>query len=140
MIEISETWIDSQAPNSAAIKNGHDLIKKGEFTTLHHSDDQQVLFGTCAGSGKTPYVPSVDFVIPDKPVMRCSCPSRQIPCKHVLGLLYAAGQGFDEGWYPLLCLYSCAAAAVGGRCVKRTGSAGAGQEAGDEGNLRKCLF
>ncbi|WP_136606039.1 SWIM zinc finger family protein [Paenibacillus dokdonensis] len=93
MIEISETWIDSQAPNSAAIKNGHDLIKKGKFTTLHHSEDQQVLFGTCAGSGKTPYAPSVDFVLPDKPVMRCSCPSRQIPCKHVLGLLYAYAQG-----------------------------------------------
>ncbi|MWV42132.1 SWIM zinc finger family protein [Paenibacillus sp. HJL G12] len=93
MIEITETWIDSLAPNSAAIKNGHDLIKKGKFTVLHQSEDQQVLFGSCAGSGKTPYSPSADFVIPDKPVMRCSCPSRQIPCKHVLGLLYAYAEG-----------------------------------------------
>ncbi|MDR0271123.1 SWIM zinc finger family protein [Paenibacillus sp.] len=93
MIEITETWIDSLAPNSAAIKNGHDLVKKGKFTQLHQSDDQGVLFGVCAGSGKTPYTPSADFVISDKPVMRCSCPSRQIPCKHVLGLLYAYSDG-----------------------------------------------
>ena len=28
MVEITETWIDSQAPNSAAIKNGQGLVKK----------------------------------------------------------------------------------------------------------------
>ncbi|MCJ8014255.1 SWIM zinc finger domain-containing protein [Paenibacillus sp. KQZ6P-2] len=93
MVEITETWIDSLAPNSAAIKNGHDLIKKGKFTAFHQSEDELVLFGICAGSGKTPYTPSADFVFPDKPVMRCSCPSRQIPCKHVLGLLYAYSDG-----------------------------------------------
>lgn len=93
MIEITETWIDSLAPNSAAIKNGRDLNKKGKFTGLHRSEDGQVLFGECQGSGKTPYMPSADFVTPDKPVMRCSCPSRQFPCKHVLGLLYAYAEG-----------------------------------------------
>ncbi|SDE97390.1 SWIM zinc finger [Fontibacillus panacisegetis] len=93
MIEITEVWVDSLAPNSAAIKNGHDLVKKGKFVELHQSEDQQVLFGSCAGSGKTPYMPSADFVHPDKPVMRCTCPSRQFPCKHVLGLLYAYVEG-----------------------------------------------
>ncbi len=92
-MEITETWIDSQAPNSAAIKNGQDLNKKGKYIELHRSEDGQVLFGLCAGSGKTPYAPSADFAIPEKPVMRCSCPSRQFPCKHVLGLLYAYAEG-----------------------------------------------
>lgn len=102
MIEITESWIDSIAPNSSAVKNGHDLVKKGKFTELHLSSDQQVLFGSCAGSGKTPYSPSADFVVPEKPVMRCSCPSRQIPCKHVLGLLYAyaGGENFTAAEMP----------------------------------------
>lgn len=93
MIEITETWIDALAPNSAAIKNGQDLNRKGKYIELHRSEDGQVLFGLCAGSGKTPYAPSADFAVPDKPVMRCSCPSRQFPCKHVLGLLYAYAEG-----------------------------------------------
>lgn len=93
MVEITETWIDSQAPNSAAIKNGQGLVKKGRFIQLHHSEDQAVLFGTCAGSGSSDYQPSADFAVPEKPVMRCTCPSRQFPCKHVLGLLYAYAGG-----------------------------------------------
>ncbi|SEK41228.1 SWIM zinc finger [Paenibacillus sp. cl141a] len=93
MVEITETWIDSQAPNSAAIKNGQGLVKKGRFLKLHHSEDQAVLFGTCAGSGSSDYQPSADFAVPEKPVMRCTCPSRQFPCKHVLGLLYAYAGG-----------------------------------------------
>lgn len=39
------------------------------------------------------YECSVDFIVPDNPVFRCSCPSRQFPCKHALGLLYAKAEG-----------------------------------------------
>lgn len=35
----------------------------------------------------------MDFIAPDSPVFRCSCPSRQFPCKHALGLLYAYTEG-----------------------------------------------
>ncbi|UNK16881.1 SWIM zinc finger family protein [Paenibacillus sp. N3/727] len=102
MVEITETWIDSLAPNSAAIKNGQGLVKKGRFLQLNHSEDKVVLFGTCAGSGSSYYQPSADFAIPEKPVMRCTCPSRQLPCKHVLGLLYAYADGaaFSSGVVP----------------------------------------
>ena len=31
--------------------------------------------------------------VPQSPVYRCNCPSRQFPCKHSLGLLYAFVQG-----------------------------------------------
>lgn len=93
MIEITETWIDSVAPNSAAIKNGQGLVKKGRFLQLNHSEDKVVLFGTCAGSGSSHYQPSADFAVQEKPIMRCTCPSRQFPCKHVLGLLYAYAGG-----------------------------------------------
>ncbi|MBM4077851.1 MAG: SWIM zinc finger family protein, partial [Planctomycetes bacterium] len=44
-------------------------------------------------SGKEPYRCSADFIQPEKPVFRCSCPSRQFPCKHSIGLMYAFVQG-----------------------------------------------
>jgi hypothetical protein len=89
LIDITEVFIDSLAPNSAAIKNGQGLVKKRRFVQFNQSEDGVVLFGECGGSGSSNYYPSADFVVADKPVMRCTCPSRQIPCKHVLGLLYA---------------------------------------------------
>ena len=89
MIDITEVFIDTLAPNSAAIKNGQGLIKKKRFVQFNQSEDGVVLFGECGGSGSSNYYPSADFAVSDKPVMRCTCPSRQIPCKHVLGLLYA---------------------------------------------------
>ncbi|WP_339314292.1 SWIM zinc finger family protein [Paenibacillus sp. FSL R10-2734] len=89
MIDITEVFIDTLAPNSAAIKNGQGLVKKRRFVQYNQSEDGVVLFGECGGSGSSNYYPSADFVVSDKPVMRCTCPSRQLPCKHVLGLLYA---------------------------------------------------
>ncbi|MDF2726425.1 MAG: hypothetical protein K0Q59_6103 [Paenibacillus sp.] len=67
-MELTESYVDSLAPNSSAIKNG---------------------------SGSSNYECSADFIVPEKPVLRCSCPSRQLPCKHALGLLYALVGGSD---------------------------------------------
>ena len=89
MISIDEGDVDSAAPNSDAAKNGRALLLKGQFLKLHVSDDQTILFGECQGSGKEPYQCSCDFQRPDVPTHRCSCPSRQFPCKHSLGLMYA---------------------------------------------------
>ncbi|AIQ41241.1 SWIM zinc finger family protein [Paenibacillus sp. FSL R5-0912] len=93
MPELTSSYVDSLAPNAAAIKNGQGLVRKKSFIELHQSEDGELLFGKCAGSGKTPYECSVDFIVPDNPVFRCSCPSRQFPCKHALGLLYAMAEG-----------------------------------------------
>jgi hypothetical protein len=89
MIAIDEATVDSAAPNPEAIKNGRGLVLKNKFTDLHVSEDETILFGECQGSGKDPYRCSCDFARPDKPTHRCSCPSRQFPCKHCLGLMYA---------------------------------------------------
>lgn len=89
MIQIDQNYVDAAAPNAGAIKNGRGLVLKGKFVKLHKSDDESLLFGECAGSGKSNYHVSCDFVNPDSPVHRCSCPSRQFPCKHCLGLMYA---------------------------------------------------
>jgi len=93
MISITQDFIEAAAPNAEAAKNGRGLVLKNKFLSLHHSPDETLLFGQCQGSGKTPYLCSADFAVPEKPVYRCTCPSRQFPCKHSLGLMYAFVEG-----------------------------------------------
>src|SRR5436305_10453395 len=89
MIAIDEAYADAAAPNADAAKNGRGLVLKGKLANLHVSDDGTLLFGECAGSGKQPYQCSCDFARPEQPTHRCTCPSRQFPCKHCLALMYA---------------------------------------------------
>jgi hypothetical protein len=49
-----------------------------------------LLWGLCAGSGKNPYQVIVEL---SGPAYKCSCPSRKLPCKHVLGLLLTWANG-----------------------------------------------
>jgi hypothetical protein len=92
MQTLTESFVDSLAPNAAAIKNGWGLVKKNQFVLLNKSEDGTLLFGECKGSGKSNYQTSVDF-IQEVPVARCTCPSRQFPCKHSLGLMYSYVNG-----------------------------------------------
>src|SRR5438309_123879 len=92
-MQIDETFVDSQAPNAAAIKNARGVVLKGKLAGLFCSADGQLLFGDCKGSGAENYRPSADFSDAGKPVYRCTCPSHQFPCKHSLALLYAYAQG-----------------------------------------------
>lgn len=89
MLAIDEGYVDAAAPNADAIKNGRGLVVKGKFLKLHIDDSETLLFGECQGSGKEPYQCSCDFSRPDQPTHRCTCPSRQFPCKHCIGLMYA---------------------------------------------------
>src|SRR5688572_14981417 len=89
MIAIDENYVESAAPNPDAMKNGRGLMVKGKFLALHVDADETLLFGRCQGSGKEPYECSSDFARPDQPTHRCSCPSRQFPCKHCIGLMFA---------------------------------------------------
>jgi hypothetical protein len=93
MISIDEASVDASAPNAEAANNGRGLVLKNKFGKLHISEDETILFGECQGSGKEPYRCSCDFLRADAPTHRCSCPSRQFPCKHCLGLMYAFAQG-----------------------------------------------
>ncbi|HEX2945469.1 MAG TPA: SWIM zinc finger family protein [Clostridia bacterium] len=93
MLKISEELINSNAPNQNAILNGWGLVRKNSFVKLNISQDETVIFGECVGSGTSNYLTSVDFIKPDSPVFRCTCPSRQFPCKHALGLMYAYSSG-----------------------------------------------
>ncbi|ALC91237.1 hypothetical protein AM500_16630 [Bacillus sp. FJAT-18017] len=101
MQALTEAYVDSFAPNAAAVKNGWGLVRKNQLQNLHISSDGTLVFGECKGSGKNPYFTSADF-INGEPVFRCSCPSRQFPCKHSLALLYAYinGAPFTEAPIP----------------------------------------
>ena len=101
-MELTEQFILLQAPNGAAAENGRKLSKKGAFAALHRTEDDTLYWADCAGSGKNPYHVSVDWTNKDAPVCRCSCPSRQFPCKHALGLMFEmlAGKSFEIAEMP----------------------------------------
>ena len=88
MKEITEQQILALAPNPAAAANGKKISQKGGFVKLERSADDTLYMGECSGSGKSNYITSADYIDEANPVFRCSCPSRQFPCKHSLGLLY----------------------------------------------------
>jgi len=88
-MKLTEQMILLQAPNPAAAENGRKLSKKGSFSNHRKTADDTLYWAECAGSGKNPYRTSLDFTSSDgAPTCRCSCPSRQFPCKHALGLMF----------------------------------------------------
>ncbi len=96
MRTVKEQEIAALAPNANAAANGRKISTGGGFVSLKRSEDDSFYMGECKGSGKNNYVVSADYIDEVHPVFRCTCPSRQFPCKHSLGLLYemAAGKAF----------------------------------------------
>ena len=72
------------SPNASAVANAKKICSSGSFVKLAHSSDDTFYMGECKGSGKSNYIVSADFVDEENPVIRCTCPSRQFPCKHDL--------------------------------------------------------
>lgn len=88
MQQVTEQQIQAMAPNQSAVANAKKISQKGGFVRLERSEDDTFYLGECTGSGKSNYITTADFIEPSAPVCRCSCPSRQFPCKHGLALLY----------------------------------------------------
>ena len=101
-MNINKQFITSVSVNDAAVKNGAGLVVGKSFSNCTIDAKKTFIAGECKGSGKNPYYCSADFINEDAPVFRCSCPSRQIPCKHVIGLMwaYAAGHKFSVAEIP----------------------------------------
>ena len=100
---LTKAMVEQMAVNDSAFSNGRKLAEKGSFSNLKKTQDGKLHWGLCKGSGKTPYETSVDTSDETKmPVCRCSCPSRQFPCKHgiALMLLMADGAEFEEDSLP----------------------------------------
>jgi uncharacterized Zn finger protein len=88
--KLSEQAVAEMAPNDKALLDGRGLVKKGALKKLAKNDDGTLVFGLCQGSGKSPYEVSMDLATgSDRPTLRCTCPSRQFPCKHQIGLMLA---------------------------------------------------
>lgn len=102
MRTVSEQEIAGLAPNAAAVANGRKISSGGGFVSRMRSEDDTFYMGECRGSGKSNYIVSADFIQEGAPVFRCSCPSRQFPCKHSIALLFeiAAGKEFQTGEIP----------------------------------------
>ncbi len=93
MRTVKEQEIAALAPNANAAANGRKICSGGGFVSLKRSEDDSFYMGECKGSGKNNYIVSADYIDEEHPVFRCSCPSRQFPCKHSLALLYAMAAG-----------------------------------------------
>lgn len=102
MRTVTEQQIIALAPNANAVKNARKISEEGGFVSLMYSPDDTFYMGECRGSGKSNYVVSADFKEEGQPVFRCSCPSRQFPCKHSLALLFEMmkGKTFIQGEIP----------------------------------------
>lgn len=92
------------APDTASQKAGSKLAAPGPWTELGAGEvslpdtgdeggtttAKSGVWGLCKGSGSKAYRTAVDL---DGPAWSCTCPSRKLPCKHVLGLLLLWSSG-----------------------------------------------
>lgn len=101
-MDLTEATIMRIAANASAVSNGKKLSQKGSFKNLCKDAESTVYWAECAGSSGF-YNTSVDFGDGSQdPVCRCSCPSRQFPCKHGIGLMYEiiSGKAFTDSAIP----------------------------------------
>ncbi|MDR1639364.1 MAG: hypothetical protein LBT59_06700 [Clostridiales bacterium] len=89
---ITDEFIRSYV-SAAAYENGKTLASKGKLISLGQSADGSLFFAECEGSGANNYNCYLDFGKTSIPTNGCTCPSRQIPCKHVSGLLHCMQMG-----------------------------------------------
>jgi hypothetical protein len=86
-LKLTPETVQRLAPDAQVLQSARDLVRKKSYLHLGISADGTWLLAQCKGS--TVYDVSIDLAGETAPVGRCSCPSRKLPCKHVLGLMFA---------------------------------------------------
>lgn len=80
-------WTDDKisalAPNDSTERRGRMLANSSKWSIL--ATNHEAIWGECKGSGTYPYQVQINL---KGPKFKCSCPVRQLPCKHCLGLLF----------------------------------------------------
>ncbi len=80
-------WTDDKisllAPNDSTERRGRMLANSSKWP--QRSTNYEAIWGECKGSGAQPYQVQINL---KGPKFKCSCPVRQLPCKHCLGLLF----------------------------------------------------
>lgn len=71
------------APDAASAKAAERLAVPNKWLFLQQAE--AIIWAEFQGSGRTPYQTAVTL---DDVAFRCSCPSRKLPCKHGLALLF----------------------------------------------------
>jgi hypothetical protein len=102
-IELTGAMLDALAPKPDVLSDARSIVRGGKVSKPQKTSDGSLLWGAIKGSAKEPYSASVDLAAnPERPVMRCSCPSRLHPCKHVMALMVAFvdGKSFSENEAP----------------------------------------
>lgn len=85
-ITLTQDDVRELAPSTSTLQDGDGLLRKKAFSGLGRTADGAYLFANCQGSAADPYELFVDLS-GAKPRLKCSCPSRVSPCKHLMGLL-----------------------------------------------------
>lgn len=75
------------APNVGAEQRGRALASPSKWLSYGRND--RALWGECKGSGQEPYRTHIDT---QNLAFGCTCPTREHPCKHALGLLFLQAQ------------------------------------------------
>ncbi len=75
--------IESLAPDQASLAAARKLLKPSNWPTL--AEGEGLIWGECQGSGATPYRVVVSKADAG---YKCTCPSRKLPCKHALALMW----------------------------------------------------
>ena len=81
-MNLTEKQIEGLSPNPAAFTAGKKLSAKENWQNL--SSSERAIWGAIKGSGKSPYLTQIDSI---NIAYKCTCPSRQFPCKHSIALL-----------------------------------------------------
>lgn len=81
-MQFTESQIQSLAPNPAAFAAGKKLSSKEQWQTFGRSE--RAIWGAIKGSGSNPYLAQIDIL---SIAYKCTCPSRQFPCKHTIALM-----------------------------------------------------
>lgn len=98
---VSDRWSTDEvwalAPDPSSRKAALKVAKAGSWpqsgVILADGGGASAVWGECEGSGAKPYLAAVHLDGDRGPAYKCSCPSRKIPCKHVLALLSLWSRG-----------------------------------------------
>ena len=89
---VSDRWgrerVLGLAPDAAASQAAVEVAGPARWSGT--GCDGDAVWGECRGGGSRSYRASADLT---GPAFQCTCPSRKVPCKHVLGLLLRWSEG-----------------------------------------------
>src|ERR671918_804409 len=96
VLKLTAEQVRTLAPDASAARAAEGLADKRRWSGTGRTES--AAWGLCQGSGSSPYQTAVDL---SGPAYKCSCPSRKVPCKHALGLLFLlAGDAIAQAKAP----------------------------------------